>query len=168
LSFVNRAKCDASPTIWKGPNFTFSRMTGNTTLRGHLESIHETEYLELCAAKGWRMQLPKRSKAITLEGSSQAGVQGGQDRPRPKFFQATFLRHLINFIVADDQVRHISLGSLTVWSHRFHFSQSEWLNVVNSVTSFSCYEKTCRIVLSPTGQKFVNLLFRHGDRGLRF
>jgi hypothetical protein len=32
-----------------------------------------------------------------------------QERPRPRFSEGTFLQHLVNFIVADDQVRHTLL-----------------------------------------------------------
>ena len=47
--------------------------------------------------------LPNRSREDTEPGGG--GEEGTQDdRPRPAFSRQAFLTHLINFIVADDQV----------------------------------------------------------------
>jgi len=61
------------------------------------------EYLELCAKSRWANLLPNRlQEDAELGGSGAEGIQ--DNRPRPAFSRQTFLTHLINFIVADDQV----------------------------------------------------------------
>jgi len=65
-------------------------------LRNHLNRAHKEEFIRVSEEKGWRM--PSQSEA----GSEAAGSSPAAFRT--KFTQKAFLEHLINFIVADDQV----------------------------------------------------------------
>lgn len=83
-------------------NFTFSPSTGNSTLRSHLEKLHTDEYERVCAANG---MTTKRARMEQLTTDASLGPPGNLDGPpRPQFTRQTFLRHIINFVVADDQV----------------------------------------------------------------
>ena len=87
-------------------NFEFKTSTSNTTLRAHLANIHLALYLETCSVNKWTPQLPKKFQSESKGGGGGGGGDGG-DRPRPAFTPNVFLQHLVNFIVADDQVRDI-------------------------------------------------------------
>ena len=56
----------------------------------------------LCASNR-RNQLPGREKDGTTDAS--IGHEGTQNKPRPSFSRPNLLTHIINFVVADDQVR---------------------------------------------------------------
>jgi hypothetical protein len=98
---------EANPTLplWK---YEYTPGQGYSGLRGHIERYHEEEYLKACQDNGWRVMLPswlkkeKADKEVALQDSSTA---------RTVFTPETFLQHLINWIVADDQVRPIYLKS---------------------------------------------------------
>ncbi|KIM92280.1 hypothetical protein PILCRDRAFT_48903, partial [Piloderma croceum F 1598] len=80
---------------------TFSPYTGNASLRVHLENFHKAEYLQICSEQQWSNQLPKSQREETTAGSIGQSMQDGH--PRPTFSWQTFLNHLVNFVVADDQ-----------------------------------------------------------------
>jgi hypothetical protein len=83
-------------------NATYKASTGYTALRGHLERHHEEEYLKACQENGWKVLLPtwlKKEKA-TLDATLQEVHSN-----RVPFTQDEFLQHLVNWIIADDQVR---------------------------------------------------------------
>lgn len=83
-------------------NFTFSSTTGNSTLRKHLVKAHEDEYEQFCAANGMTTQ---RARMEQLTADASTGPPGDPDgRPRAQFSRQTFLHHIVNFVVADDQV----------------------------------------------------------------
>ena len=76
--------------------------TGYSALCSHLEHHHEEEYLKACQKNGWKVMLPtwlKKEKA-TIDAILQE-VQAS----RVSFSQEEFLQCLVNWIVADDQVR---------------------------------------------------------------
>lgn len=77
----------------------YSWTTATTNMRGHLEDRHKDEYLRMAEKDGWKIQLPK----LRLAEAEATLVQRG-DRSRPEFSKEAFLAHLVNFIVADDQV----------------------------------------------------------------
>src|SRR4051794_16041018 len=103
---TNSALSQADPTAAVlQVNYTFAAGTANSNLRFHLENHHEAEYVKVCAEKGWPMQLVKwkAREALTqstLDDSLREGVSSG----RPIYTRSNFIRSLINFIVADDQV----------------------------------------------------------------
>jgi hypothetical protein len=82
------------------PRFDYSPHCSNSSLRLHLENEHKEEYIRLCKEKGWKNQLPK-SRTADLEPVHAGATQAFS---RTKFTQEAFLDHLVNFIVADDQV----------------------------------------------------------------
>ena len=65
------------------------------TLQAHLEKERKDEFLQLKKEKGWTQNI-SRSKIATEEGS--------QTSFRTPFTPKAFLEHLVNFIVADNQV----------------------------------------------------------------
>jgi hypothetical protein len=83
-------------------NFTFFVNTSNAPLRGHLEKYHTDEYVQVCKDNRWPALLPKLWQKITEASIGSSSDPDGQ--PHPKFSRQTFLHHIINFIVADDQV----------------------------------------------------------------
>ena len=83
-------------------NFTFFVNTSNAPLRGHLEKYHTDEYVQVCKDNRWSVLLLKLQQQITEASIGSSSDPDG--RPRPEFSRQTFLRHIINFIVADDQV----------------------------------------------------------------
>ena len=84
-------------------NFKFSSTTGNSTLRKHLVRQHEDEYERVCEANGMTTERAKMEQLIADAAST--GPPGDPDgRPRAQFSRQTFLHHIINFVVADDQV----------------------------------------------------------------
>jgi hypothetical protein len=94
----------------------------------HLESCHEEEYVRVCTENDWPMQLAKRKRRemeCRKASSSMQSTLDGVALPgqcvhlfcqiitnttftgvvnRVAFSQLAFMRHLVNFIVADDQV----------------------------------------------------------------
>jgi hypothetical protein len=72
-------------------------------LRPHIELHHVVLYTQLAKAHGWKIQLPglmRSQSALTDNAASPANSQR-----EDKFSQRSFHEHLVNFIVADDQVR---------------------------------------------------------------
>ena len=83
-------------------NWSFAPSTGNSSLRSHLESVHKMEYLQLCAANGWTIMLPKMRKEMM---NANQGSGGGDGTQRPAYSQGQLLKSIVSFVVADDQVR---------------------------------------------------------------
>ena len=79
--------------------------TATGTLRNHLNKSHREEYDRACAQNGWKnylvdadVQKAAKAKEIT------------QVAKRESFTMDGFLKHIVKFIVADDQVsRNIRL-----------------------------------------------------------
>jgi hypothetical protein len=159
ITFAFRRQHMTDPNLVKGINWTFSPKTGNSSLRSHLESVHKQEYLQLCQVNGWEIMLPKMRKAAETE----TGGAGGDSPPRPIFSQDQFLKSLVNFIVADDQVRPTPLQYST--PNNITCSQSISWSVPNFVTSFSCCGQTYRTRTFLTGRKFVRPSLPHGRHG---
>jgi hypothetical protein len=90
------------------PPKDFAPSSSNTTLQAHMEREHKEDYIWVCLQKGWKNQLP------SMKFKSEAGMEpadaGGQSCPA--FSPKAFVRHLINFIIADDQVSKLCLHHL--------------------------------------------------------
>ena len=136
LQFTFRKNHMADVNSAKGINWSFSVNTGNSSLRSHLESIHKTEYLHLCVVKGWAIMLPKMRKDA---GSVNQGTDSGGSVPHPAFLQSLFLKCIVNFIVADDQVCHMPLKNCSL-NHLYCSQLTSW-RVMNSMISF-CFRVT--------------------------
>jgi hypothetical protein len=106
-----RTNCSANekadPVSVKGIFFKYQPSTGNSGLRGHIEKYHLDEFLLNAKENSWDHQLPKMKKAADASLPASLGDAGASGRPRVPFSQAALLKHLVNFIVADDQVRHV-------------------------------------------------------------
>ena len=123
---------------------SFSASMGNSSLRSHLESVHKTEYLCLCAVKGWAIMLPKMrkdAKSVNL-GTGSGGV------PRPAFSQSQFLKCIVNFIVANDQVCQMPLKNCNL-NHLYCSRSTSW-SVTNFVISFFYFRMTWKRRTFPT------------------
>ena len=164
VTFSFRRQHTADPELVKGINWSFSPLTGNSSLRSHLESIHKEEYLQLCRVNGWEIMLPKMRKAAETENSGTGDRGSGDGPPRPQFSQDQFLKSLVNFIVADDQVRSIPLQYST--PNIITCSQSISWSVLNFVASSSCCGETCKTRTFLTGRKFARPSSLHGRLGL--
>ena len=145
-------------------NFRFSPQTANATLQNHLKKFHAEEYLQLSSEGKWSNQLPNMRQDGATEAS--IGQQAMQDNhPRPAFTRKTFLTHIINFIVADDQVCSNMLKAYMTLTDCFLHSLSTSLNVKNFVISFFSFVWTYKTRISHIAQRFVRPLSRHGRRG---
>jgi hypothetical protein len=82
------------------PKYEISPSSSNTTLRGHLQREHKEDYIRVCLERGWKNQLP--SAKFESEAGSERSAGTGQFCTT--FSSKAFMEHLINFIVADDQV----------------------------------------------------------------
>jgi hypothetical protein len=91
------------------PPKDFAPSSSNTTLQAHLEQEHKEDYTRLCLQKGWKNQLPS-TKFESEAGTEPAVGAGGQSHPA--FSSKAFVRHLVNFIIADDQVSKLCLHHL--------------------------------------------------------
>jgi len=97
----------ANPVKHRELRYNFSENTGNSNLRVHIENHHADEYEKLCIENGWKNQLPKHKAREELKLTGQttlSGIARADVTNREIFSQQAFLRHIVNFIVADDQV----------------------------------------------------------------
>jgi hypothetical protein len=104
--------------------------TATGTLRNHLGKAHREDYDKLCAQNGWKNNLAEADiqKAAKEKAVSQAAK-------REEFTVNGLLHRLVRFIVADDQVRSISL-SYCVLICNLRSPYESW-NVLNSDSLFS-------------------------------
>jgi hypothetical protein len=102
-----RKKHNENKAVWPNHNYKFSPLTANGSLQNHLEKFHKEEYLELCTRNKWHNLLPKPRRDDTVETS--IGQNTTDYRPRPQFSRQAFLKHIINFVVADNQVSLIRI-----------------------------------------------------------
>jgi hypothetical protein len=82
----------------KGIPFGYLHTTANANMRVHLANKH----MDILREKGWVHLLPKNKRPANEQQPMNTRPAG----TRPEFSQKAFLDHLVNFIVADDQVRH--------------------------------------------------------------
>jgi hypothetical protein len=81
-----------------GRNYIYGAKTSNSSLRPHLERVHYELYCEKRKIYGWKTQLPgEASRAMSC------GTQA-QDTQVNEYDEKKFLKYLLEFIVADDQV----------------------------------------------------------------
>jgi hypothetical protein len=71
--------------------------TGYTNLRRHLKSKHAADYDKAIMENGWSY----RPSTDVKSGNSNSEARSSFP---PPFNQASFIDHIIRFIVADDQV----------------------------------------------------------------
>lgn len=93
---------EADPSKWlSSTRYEYSQKTSTTSLRPHVEKYHLELYKTLAKQKGWKILLPGLLSQARSQATNEATSQG--ERP-DKFDERTFHQHLLNFIVADDQV----------------------------------------------------------------
>lgn len=84
--------------VWDNRNFYFGKKTATDTIRRHLDRFHKDEYLSLVKEKGWVNKLPSHKKELKQQGKAV------DLEPKVKYSVEELHRHLVNWIVADDQV----------------------------------------------------------------
>jgi len=91
----------------RSENGTYSAKTGTGTLRKHLYTCHLELWLAACELK----KIPITSKeALAFMGDQNSSTRSqtnseAEPVPRVDFSQKAFVDALVDFIVADDQVR---------------------------------------------------------------
>jgi hypothetical protein len=91
---------EANPTLPKW-NYEYKPNQGYSGLRRHIERFRQDEYLKACQENRWRIMLPNWLK----EKKAAEAVTQDSQAARTAFSLELFLQYLINWIVADDQVR---------------------------------------------------------------
>ena len=77
-----------------------------------MEWEHKEDYIQVCLQKNWKNQLPSM-RFETKAGMEHAAGEGGESCPT--FSLKAFVWHLINFIMADDQVNKLFLYCLLLF-----------------------------------------------------
>lgn len=114
--FLDRAALDSDPSKWDPKiNYLYSIKSSTTTLRPHIEKYHLPIYLVEQKARGWKILLPGLVSQARSQATSATDLQQGEVRDR--FSEAAFHRHLINFVVADDQVCFPFLVRFMTYAH---------------------------------------------------
>jgi hypothetical protein len=109
---THRKAKEADPASWPSKiHYEYSPNTSNTSLRPHIQKHHLDLFLRLAKEKGWTIQLPGLVSQSRSQAANEAAAS--QVRQPEKFDEKTFHQHLVNFIIADDQVH--------ICSSLFHF-----------------------------------------------
>ena len=105
LKIVLRILRDADPSQWP-PNrrYIYSKNTSTSSLRPHIEKYHLELFKTLAQERGWRILLPGLVSQARSQASAESANQGVASEQPDKFNESSFHEHLLNFIVADDQV----------------------------------------------------------------
>jgi hypothetical protein len=96
---------ELNPALWSPKvRYEYSAHSSNTSLRPHIELHHLLLYTQLAEKYGWKIQLPGvvKSRSALTDGAPSPANSQREDR----FTERSFHEHLVNFIVADDQVRN--------------------------------------------------------------
>ncbi|KAF8690920.1 hypothetical protein AX14_002938 [Amanita brunnescens Koide BX004] len=83
-------------------NFLYSLKTSNSNLRAHLKTEHNELYTMMCQERRWPYLTSKLSQP-TIEEQHKISF--------PPFLSTALLEYLVRFIVADDQIGHITLDN---------------------------------------------------------
>jgi hypothetical protein len=96
------------------PVHEYAKGTSNTGLRAHICKYHAKAYIEVCEKNGWHIVIPELQKKPTqsqLDSHLHPVVKKGK---RKQFTKDHFLKALVDFIVADDQVRRVVTEALSL------------------------------------------------------
>jgi hypothetical protein len=103
---------ELNPALWNPKvRYEYSVNSSNTSLRPHIEIHHLLLYTQLAEKYGWKIQLPglMKSRSALTDGAPSPANSQRED----KFTERSFHEHLVNFIVADDQVRKAQFALLS-------------------------------------------------------
>ena len=98
-----------NPKSVLGVNWTFSEKSSNPILCGHLDKYHRKAYYAFCEANDCENQLPSFKQAKSKEAQNLGSTQVAQRQVR--FTMPQFTRHIVDFIVADEQVHKCKVMS---------------------------------------------------------
>ena len=84
-----------------GVQWKYFLKTSNTSLCPHIEKNHLDLYLSLVKEKGWEIKL---LGLLTQTQSQASGVAAASGSEHETFSEIAFNKHLVKFIVANDQV----------------------------------------------------------------
>jgi len=94
---------EADPSKWSSSiSYEYSQKMSTSSLCPHIEKYHLELYLTLAKENEWKILLPGLVSQAQLQATNEAATLQGE-RP-DRFNKGTFHQHLLNFIVADDQV----------------------------------------------------------------
>jgi hypothetical protein len=180
---------DADPAAWNDKYskrvYKYAPKSGNSTLRGHIDRWHLNVYLELVEARDWPIWIDSVKNALelgytvtelhqavadggTLEGlraRTSANEQRDKDSDGrgsiPGFSTEELYKHLIAFIVADDQVRCLPPlhYNCLLTSHSLSMSS----NAKNSGGFCCSCGKVFATLMSPIGQVSETRSSKHGS-----
>src|ERR1700735_986452 len=92
---------DKDPSNWPSSRrYVYSKGTSTSSLRPHIEKYHLDKYKKIAKEGCWKILLP----GLVSQSRSEAMAATIQEGQPDKFDEHTFHKHLLNFIVADDQV----------------------------------------------------------------
>jgi len=139
-------------------NFQFSASTSTSTLRVHLDHEHKDEYLRLHLARGWTTVLPSMK---ATDNADTVPNPGSKAQSRVPFSQEAFLEHLVNFIIASDQVGTTSLSPLP--RLLISLSQSTLSNLLSFASFFFTCDCSFRKTASPGKQRLESISLMRGE-----
>lgn len=100
---IHRTARDSDPSKWpQGQRYIYSASTSTTSLRPHIEKYHLPLYQQLAQEHRWKVLLPG---LVSLASAGTSATTQDQQPQADRFTQEAFHKHLLNFIVSDDQVR---------------------------------------------------------------
>jgi len=102
-NIILREAREADPSKWSSSiYYEYSQKTSTTSLRPHIEKYHLEPYLILAKENGWKILLPRLISQARSQATNEATTSWGERSI--KFDENTFHQHLLNFIIADNQV----------------------------------------------------------------
>jgi hypothetical protein len=115
LKIVLRILQNEDPSKWPPTQrYIYSKNTSTSSLRPHIEKHHLELFKTLAQERGWRVLLPGLVSQARSQASA-APVNNGVASGQPdKFTEQSFHEHLLNFIIADDQVCFLYLTLMLI------------------------------------------------------
>lgn len=139
--YYDREIHDKDPVGWaqmysnkRDRTFKYSRNTGTSALRGHVDRLHLLEYVNLAEENGWLIFLESIKNTMArgyrlneirdalskgaslaslpprqLDASSTTNAIPSERASIPRFSYEELHKQLVSFIVTDDQVSMVSL-----------------------------------------------------------
>lgn len=109
----SRTKKEENPNLFPPSiKFDYSPSTSTSTLCKHMMKKHEQQFLQACINFNW--DIPQVQTDVNTDPVSSASVPG-----REPFSSEALLKHIVNFVVADDQVSlffiYLLIHCLTDW-----------------------------------------------------
>jgi hypothetical protein len=132
-----------------GHNYIYGAKTSNSSLRPHLERVHYELYCKKRNKYKWKTLLPGEVLQATSSGIP------AQDTQVDEYDDQTFVKYLLEFVVADDQVCFLYLTLLILY-----FLVSQSLNVIECPEFRALLKLLCPNVSVPRQSKMRELILQ--------